>query len=308
MKILRALVAACLIPIMAGCSSSGQVMDGWSTCVVGGGVAGATAGALLDGNVPGAIVGGGLGMFVGAIMCGDGDADGDGVADSADQCPDTPAGVAVDAKGCPIDSDGDGVADYLDKCPGTAAGVVVNADGCPLDSDGDGVADYKDKCPNTPQRVSVNAHGCPLDSDGDGVPDYVDKCANTPRGTVVDENGCAVKLAILYVHFAFDSAQILMNQGDTAANLATAIQVLNERPSERVRLVGHTDDRGAAVYNQGLSERRAAAVRAYLMSNGGIDGNRMTIEGRGEAQPALSNQTSEGRAQNRRVELELLRR
>lgn len=63
--------------------------------------------------------------------------------------------------GDPLDSDGDGVLDSRDKCPGTPAGVNVDADGCPLDSDGDGVADYKDKCPGTPAGVWVDAKGCP---------------------------------------------------------------------------------------------------------------------------------------------------
>src|ERR1700690_2755146 len=87
----------------------------------------------------------------------------------------------------PVDSDGDGVVDSLDKCPNTPAGVKVDAQGCPLDSDGDGVPDYLDKCPNTPAGVKVDAQGCPLDSDGDGVPDYLDKCPNTPAGTA---DGC----------------------------------------------------------------------------------------------------------------------
>lgn len=63
------------------------------------------------------------------------DADGDGVADDADRCPDTPAGVAVDAVGCPLDSDGDGVPNYKDKCPKTAMGAEVNAEGCVVTPD-----------------------------------------------------------------------------------------------------------------------------------------------------------------------------
>jgi OmpA-OmpF porin, OOP family len=58
------------------------------------------------------------------------DADGDGVADSADKCADSPAGVQVGADGCPLDGDKDAVADYRDKCPATAAGVVVDENGC----------------------------------------------------------------------------------------------------------------------------------------------------------------------------------
>jgi len=118
------------------------------------------------------------------------DSDGDGVVDSLDKCPGTPAGVKVDKDGCPLDSDGDGVPDYLDKCPGTPAGTAVDKDGCPLDSDRDGVTDSLDKCPGTPAGVKVDKDGCPLDSDGDGVPDYLDKCPGTPVGVKVDQAGC----------------------------------------------------------------------------------------------------------------------
>src|SRR2546425_957352 len=78
------------------------------------------------------------------------DSDHDGVSDKQDACPDTPAGAAVDSKGCPVDSDHDGVYDGIDKCPGTPAGVQVDAKGCPVDSDGDGVPDGIDQCPSTP--------------------------------------------------------------------------------------------------------------------------------------------------------------
>jgi len=118
------------------------------------------------------------------------DSDGDGVADRFDACPNTPAGVLVDEKGCAVDSDGDGVPDFRDKCPGTPRGVPVDEDGCPLDADGDGVPDFRDKCPNTPPGIPVDRNGCPLDSDGDGVPDSQDKCPNTPQGVPVDRHGC----------------------------------------------------------------------------------------------------------------------
>ena len=118
------------------------------------------------------------------------DADKDGVADKWDKCPNTPLGVKVDKKGCPIDSDGDGVPDYLDKCPKTPARVRVDKSGCPLDTDRDGVPDYLDKCPKTPAGVKVDKRGCPIDSDGDGVPDYLDKCPETPKAVKVDSIGC----------------------------------------------------------------------------------------------------------------------
>lgn len=91
------------------------------------------------------------------------DSDGDGVPDSLDQCPDTPAEAiwTVDENGCPRDSDGDGVADYLDQCPGTPAEAIGKVDvrGCPTDIDGDGVYDYEDLCPETP-GIRANK-GCP---------------------------------------------------------------------------------------------------------------------------------------------------
>lgn len=124
----------------------------------------------------------------------DGDRDRDGVKNSIDACPDTPAGDAVDARGCslPKDADRDGVMDNLDRCPNTPAGTRVDAAGCPLpkDADGDGVVDASDKCPNTPAGTVVDASGCPKDSDGDGVADANDKCPNTPAGTGVDATGC----------------------------------------------------------------------------------------------------------------------
>jgi len=122
----------------------------------------------------------------------DGDRDGDGVKNSLDACPGTPAGDAVDQKGCslPKDADGDGVTDANDRCPNTPAGTAVDASGCPRDSDGDGVADARDRCPNTPSGTAVDASGCPKDADGDGVADAADKCPNTPAGTAVDASGC----------------------------------------------------------------------------------------------------------------------
>jgi outer membrane beta-barrel protein len=119
-----------------------------------------------------------------------GDADGDGVSDRRDKCPDTPRGAVVDKRGCPVDSDGDGVADGLDRCPDTPSGVPVDGTGCPRDSDGDGVHDGIDKCPNTPRGARVDDQGCPKDADKDGVADGIDKCPNTPRGAAVDATGC----------------------------------------------------------------------------------------------------------------------
>ncbi|CAN1535688.1 OmpA-like domain [Flavobacteriaceae bacterium] len=112
------------------------------------------------------------------------DSDNDGVADKNDKCPGTPAGVAVDKTGCPLDKDLDGIADYLDKCPDVFGLGTLN--GCP-DRDIDGVADAKDRCPDIAGTLALM--GCP-DVDNDGVADIDDKCANTTAGYKVDATGC----------------------------------------------------------------------------------------------------------------------
>jgi outer membrane protein OmpA-like peptidoglycan-associated protein len=118
------------------------------------------------------------------------DADGDGVLDNRDRCPDTPAGASVDSRGCPSDSDNDGVPDGIDRCPTTVSGAAVDVRGCSQDSDGDNIPDGLDKCPDTPAGVLVDPRGCPKDSDGDQIPDGLDRCSDTPRGATVDALGC----------------------------------------------------------------------------------------------------------------------
>ncbi len=124
---------------------------------------------------------------------GNQDADGDGVLDGVDQCPNTPLGETVDAQGCSasqVDTDNDGVNDAADQCADTPAGVVVDAEGCSpaqRDLDQDGVDDRNDLCLSTPAGETVNADGCSLsqlDSDGDGVNDAVDAFPNDPNESV----------------------------------------------------------------------------------------------------------------------------
>lgn len=241
------------------------------------------------------------------------DFDGDGVPNRMDQCPSTPRGATVDAKGCPTDSDGDGVYDGLDKCPNTPAGVKVNEDGCPLDSDGDGVPDNLDKCPDTPAGAKVNADGCPLDSDGDGVPDYLDKCPDTPAGAKVDANGCpppaaaapepaaaAPKPMVLDgVNFHSNSAKLTR---DSYAILDKAAETIKEWGDVKVEVAGYTDAVGSKASNLALSKRRANAVRAYLISKG-VDAKRLIAKGYGESKPVADNKTAKGRAMNRHVVL-----
>ncbi|MEW6489505.1 MAG: OmpA family protein [Thermodesulfobacteriota bacterium] len=230
------------------------------------------------------------------------DSDGDGVPDHLDKCPGTPRGVRVDASGCPIvlDSDGDGVPDDRDKCPGTPAGVKVDADGCPLDSDGDGVPDYLDKCPGTPAGVKVDAGGCPLDSDGDGVPDYLDKCPGTPAGVKVDASGCPIQVETveLRINFDFDKADV---KPEYLPQIEKVAAFLKANPDYTAVIEGHTDSQGPEEYNLRLSARRANAVAKILTDTYGISMERITAQSLGESRPIASNDTPEGRAQNRRI-------
>jgi OOP family OmpA-OmpF porin len=198
------------------------------------------------------------------------------------------------------DADGDGVPDNLDKCPNTPPGRIVGPDGCEFDSDHDGVVDGADMCPNTPAGVKVDTRGCPLDSDGDGVPDYLDKCPNTPAGTKVDASGCPIPVAATFdltVEFAFNSAEI---NDLSFRELRKAMTFMRENPNTNAVVEGNTDNKGTDAYNQKLSERRAAAVKDVLVKSG-IDASRLSTVGYGETRPVASNDTEEGRAKNRRV-------
>jgi OOP family OmpA-OmpF porin len=196
----------------------------------------------------------------------------------------------------PADSDGDGVPDTADRCPNTPAGARVDGNGCEFDSDRDGVVDRLDACPNTPPGATVDAKGCELDADGDGVVDRIDRCPNTPRGDKVDAVGCGLTIA-LQVLFDTDSANI---KSDSYGELDSFADFLKAVPSASGELQGHTDSVGSAAYNQKLSQRRADAVKAYVVGKG-IDAARVTAKGYGESQPVADNKTPEGRAENRRV-------
>ena len=234
------------------------------------------------------------------------DADGDGVVNGADACPNTPAGQAVNSRGCPPDSDGDGVADSVDLCPATPRGTIVNATGCAGDGDADGVADNADACPNTPAGALVDVKGCSIDDDRDGVVNSADRCPNTPAGTQVDYNGCELKdvLVLEGVNFKLNSSE-LMSSSRSILNKATG--TLAQYPNIVVEVAGHTDSTGKNSYNQWLSQKRAETVMKYL-SNRGISSSRMTARGYGETSPVASNGDRAGRAKNRRVEFRILSR
>ncbi len=202
-----------------------------------------------------------------------------------------------------LDDDKDGVPNDADKCPLSNAGMKVDADGCEIDSDGDGIIDYFDKCPNTPKGTLVDTKGCALDSDGDGVTNAQDKCADTPKGQKVNEDGCPQSVN-LHITFENNSAKV-----DSASmqNIDKVVNFMQLNKNYDIKIVGYTDDRGSAAYNQKLSQRRADAVKKLLIEKG-VEPARVSALGRGEENPIADNATEEGRAQNRRIEAELIKK
>ena len=145
---------------------------------------------------------------------------------------------------------------------------------------------------------------CSLDDDGDGVNNCVDKCPDTIMGLAVDADGCPIPEVIrLKVNFDFDKSDIKPLYHQELADFAAYMKL--QQSFTAVEIAGHTDSKGADEYNQKLSERRAKAVRDYLVSNFGLDGSLFSARGYGESKPVASNDTEEGRAENRRMEAEL---
>ncbi len=172
-----------------------------------------------------------------------------------------------------------------------------------LDEDKDGVADSVDSCLGTPLGIAVDGRGCPLDSDGDGVYDARDQCPDTAAGLKVDLKGCAQVLTEtvsikLEVNFDTDSAQV---KEEFIAEIQELADFMGSYLNTVVTVEGHTDDRGAAAYNQVLSQKRADAVRRVLIERMAVDAGRVEAIGYGEAQPIANNDSISGRLSNRRV-------
>jgi len=232
------------------------------------------------------------------------DTDGDGIPDKDDSCPEV-AGLK-EFNGCP-DTDGDGITDAEDACPDVAGPRELM--GCP-DGDGDGVADKDDKCP-TVAGPKENA-GCPWpDTDGDGVLDKDDLCPEV-RGTAANR-GCPEVTEEVMKRLNDYARTILFNSGkstfkeETLPVLASMLAIFKEYPNADFSIEGHTDSDGSNALNQTLSENRAAAVKNFLVENG-IATERLTSTGFGETKPIASNKTKKGKAQNRRVEVKLVKR
>jgi OOP family OmpA-OmpF porin len=141
------------------------------------------------------------------------------------------------------------------------------------------------------------------DDDGDGVPNSRDNCPGTRAGAAVDADGCEIvenlTINLLVEEFDFDSARLKPEMKAALRDLAERIKATPGH--EKITIIGHTDSVGSEAYNMKLSLRRAEAAAEFLRSLGIDD---ITTEGRGESEPIASNATPEGRAMNRRIEIQ----
>jgi outer membrane protein OmpA-like peptidoglycan-associated protein len=191
--------------------------------------------------------------------------------------------------GCPKrDSDGDGVPDYLDACPDKPG--VASANGCPdPDRDHDGIPNEKDKCPDEPETYNgfQDADGCP-----DAPPIVVE--VRNDQIVVINEK----------INFDFESRKIVGARSFEALDLV--VLAIKAHPEiKQLEVAGHTDNVGPRDVNMRYARQRAEAVVAYLIEKG-IARSRLVSNGYGPDKPVASNDTEEGRAQNRRVQFNIL--
>ena len=164
---------------------------------------------------------------------------------------------------------------------------------------------------NRVANVEKSVEGLKKDSDGDGVADQFDKCPGTPAGTKVDGSGCPLPVpapvapvAPVSTATGFETIQFDFNSSvlktDSYPVLDKLSSVLRENGG-KVTTKGYASSEGTAAYNLKLSKDRANSVKTYLV-NSGVNASQVTVKGLGEANPIASNDTEEGRIQNRRVE------
>jgi outer membrane protein OmpA-like peptidoglycan-associated protein len=219
----------------------------------------------------------------------------------------------------PVDPDGDGIAGDADRCPGQPEDTdsFEDEDGCPdNDNDRDGILDTQDRCPLRAETVNSidDEDGCPEeDTDQDGFLGTRDKCPDAPesKNGFQDDDGCPDELppevkkftgVIEGINFKTGSASILPG---SFTILDRAVQVLQDYPTLKLEIQGHTDNRGRAAYNRDLSQRRAEAVRTYFITRG-VKPERVTAIGYGLERPIADNQSESGRSRNRRTEFRIV--
>jgi outer membrane protein OmpA-like peptidoglycan-associated protein len=240
------------------------------------------------------------------------DRDKDGIIDRNDQCPDV-AGL-TEFFGCP-DTDADGTEDKVDLCPDIFGPKEYK--GCP-DKDGDMVLDKDDSCPEL--AGPLENKGCPWpDTDSDGIIDREDSCATVPG--IAMYKGCpppppppppmkAAEKKIIERAFAsleFATAKDIIKPKSYPSLNELAKLLIAHKTDWKLRLAGHTDNEGTPEKNMVLSEKRANAVKNYLVKKG-ADPDQIMTEWYGQTMPIADNSTPKGRQKNRRVEMKIISR
>lgn len=167
------------------------------------------------------------------------------------------------------------------------------------DSDGDGVPDDLDRCPDTPRGVAVDSHGCPPEPPAPPVEPPAAPRAVVPPPAPAPPAPPATWSFAGNVLFDTDKAEIKAAGRELLVNVA---DFLKANPQYTVEIQGHTDSTGSHDHNMKLSQARANSVLSFLVAQG-VDAQRLSAVGFGPDQPVASNDTREGRARNRRVDL-----
>jgi OOP family OmpA-OmpF porin len=140
------------------------------------------------------------------------------------------------------------------------------------------------------------------DDDNDGIKNSADKCPNTPAGVKVNNDGCQ-EIVNLHVNFETNSYKIAKSSEANVEAFAAFMKLNKEYTTE---ITGYTDNVGNAAKNIKLSQKRAEAVKADLVSKG-VEASRIKTAGLGQANPVAANKTAEGRSENRRIEAKLIK-
>lgn len=211
------------------------------------------------------------------------------------------------------DKDHDGVSDVFDKDNATPDSVKVYGDGTSVDSDFDGVPDSKDADPFSAKGAKVDANGKEMDSDGDGVTDGKDLEPNTEKGKLVNFQGITIKVSestgydtympVVFFDFNKDNIKDTYHEG-----LAALARLMYAHPETKISLYGNCDAVGTEAVNKELGQKRADAVKKYLMDVYGLDGSRIEAISKGKGEPMANVKNAKDKDPlNRRVDYKVVK-